>query len=455
MRRRTTLGVLLLGALALRLVAIGAPLSNDEGYTWLVVSAHGPGVLLDRLAAYENTPPLYYLLTWPLPSSGVAWLRIVPVLAGTGCVWAVWWVVRGLGATAVFAAAALAVAPFAVSYSDYARGFTLADLALLVALGAAIRRRWWLYAAAAAVALYAEYDSALFLVALSFAVGWRALPPIALLAPWLPEIIRASHATGITKVSPVYPNPSPDSLRDTIVRLTFGEHGTAHAASLRWLQFVLVAAVCVWAFRRAPRVLAITAGGTLALHAIAHWIGPDIFSPRYLTELIPIAAAALGCAVAGVEMRAAPARVAPARGVAAGGRVIAAFGAAVAVLGIAVAVKRTQGNGEPDLGATAKIILPAARNRIVLTNSAVVAYYLRDLHPRLDRPFGLGPGLEAGCSPSCRESFLIVDDLRVAGGTRAGPGTAHVIGPLYVRATPRRRAPMTQAGVALQAARTP
>jgi hypothetical protein len=428
MRPRAILGVLILGALALRLVAVGDTLSHDEGYTWLVASAHSPGVFLDRLAAYENTPPLYYLLTWPLPDAGVAWVRIVSVLAGVGMVAATWWVVRGTRSTftphsgqdvdraALFAAGAVAVAPFAVSYSDFGRGFMLADALLMLAMGAALRGRWWLYTAAAAAAIYTEYDAALFLVAMSFVLGWRALPPIALLAAWLPEAAR--HST--TKVAPIYPNPSPGSLRDTVVRLTFGEHGTAHATSLRWLQFLLVAAVLTWAFKNAPRILAITAGGTLLLHAIVHWIGPDIFNARYLTDLIPLGAAAIGCAVAGLRAR----------------RLQVAFAVALAALGIGVAIKRSQGNGEPDLAAIARVIAPAAKGRIVLTNSAAFDYYLRALHPRLDRPFGLGPGMESSCVAACRQSFLIVDDTRVANSPRTGPGAAHLFGPVYVRATP-------------------
>src|SRR4051794_15014035 len=200
MRLRTILPVLLLGALVLRLVALGDPLSHDEGYTWLVTSSGGPGTFFDRLAAFENTPPLYYLLTWPLPDDGVVWLRLVSVLAGVGCIAAVWWVSRTW-----YAAAALAVAPFAVSYSDYARGFLLADVALVVALGAAMRRRWWLYAVAAVVALYAEYDSALFLIAIALALrNWRLLLPLAVLLPWVPFI-----GDSDTKVAPVYPSPSP------------------------------------------------------------------------------------------------------------------------------------------------------------------------------------------------------------------------------------------------------
>lgn len=395
---------ILAAGLALRLIAIGDPLSHDEGYTWLVTSAHGPGAFFDRLGGYENTPPLYYLLTWPLPDDGVAWLRIVAVLAGLGCVAAVWWIAGGRAA--IFATAALAVAPFAVSYSDYARGFLLADLGLLVALGAAMRRNWWLYALGAAVALYAEYDSALFLVAISFVAGWRALLPIALLVPWLPFVENSS-----TKVDPVYPSPSPATLRDTVVRLTFGEHGTANAASLRWLQFLLVAAVCVWAFRKAPRIVTVAAIGTLVLHAITHWVGPDVFAPRYLTELIPLTAIAIGCAVAqsGRQLQTA-----------------AAIG--IAALGIGVAIKRSGESGEPDYTAIAKAIAPEAEGRTVLTNSAVIAYYLRDLHPHLDRPFGL----KAPCR-GCHPPFLVVEDTRVAGSPRPGSGGATTFGPIYVR----------------------
>src|SRR5262245_45916884 len=107
MRPRAIVAVLLLGALLLRLVAVGDPLSHDEGYTWLVASSGGPGTFLDRLSAYENTPPLYYLLTWPLPDGGVAWLRLVSVLAGVGCVAALWWTVRAIAdeRAALFAAA--------------------------------------------------------------------------------------------------------------------------------------------------------------------------------------------------------------------------------------------------------------------------------------------------------------------------------------------------------------
>jgi hypothetical protein len=297
----------------------------------------------------------------------------------------------------------------------------LADLGLLLALGAAIRRNWWLYWLGAAVALFAEYDSALFLVALSFAVGWerradalKALAPLVLLFAWIPLTQNSD-----TKVNPIYPDPSPASLRDTIVRLTFGEHGTAHATSLRWVQFALVAAVAVWAFRKAPRIIWVTAAGTLVLHAIVHWIGPDVFAPRYLTELIPLAAIAVGIAVAQSTRQI---------------QVAAAIG--IAALGVAVVVKRAGGNEEPDYKGVARLVASAAQHRIVVTNSAVVTYYMRDFHPLLDRPFGLGNGVQTACGTDCHGTYLIIDDSRVAGGPRIGRGRAHRFGALYVRVTP-------------------
>lgn len=429
MRPRAILGGVLLGALVLRLLAVGDPLSHDEGYTWLVSSSGAPGVFVDRLRAFENTPPLYYLLTWPLPDGGVVWLRIWSVLAGVGCVWAVWWTTRStltanravnVDLVALIAAGAMAVAPFAVSYSDYARGFMLADFGLLLALGAALRQRWWLYAVGAAIALYAEYDSALFLVALFVATrNWRTLAPLPLALAWLPFLGGVD-----TKASPIYPDPSLASLRDTLVRLTSGEHGTANAASTRTLQFLLVAAVCVWIFRKAPKVIGQVAGFTLVFHAITHWLGPDVFAARYLTELIPLAAIAMGYTLADLRLR----------------QAVPAVAVALGVLGLAVGLQRVRsGTGEQNLAPLAKLIAPAAGGRIVLTNSAVAAYYLRDLRPRLDRPFGLGPGLESSCVARCKQSFLIVDDTRVANSPRIGPGQARVFDNFNVRATPQVR----------------
>src|SRR5436309_9249357 len=88
---------LVAAAVLLRAVALGDRLSADEGYTWLVASSHGLGTFLERLAAFENTPPLYYLLAWPLPHSSEAWLRLPSLIAAVACVAALYYAVVPLG----------------------------------------------------------------------------------------------------------------------------------------------------------------------------------------------------------------------------------------------------------------------------------------------------------------------------------------------------------------------
>lgn len=452
MSHRLLLGGIVVVAILVRVAGLGDRLSADEGYTWLAASAGSWGGLLDRLAAFENTPPLYYLLLAPLPLGDEAWLRLPALLAGVAAVPVLYWAVRPLAGrrAALLAALGLAVAPYAVSFSNYARGFTLADLGLLVALAAVVRlalgasgRWWWAYAAGAVVALYSEYDSALFLAALVAALlATRARParevlvrgalPALALLPWLPELGRGLDAIDETKASPVYPGLSPASLRDVTAALTFGEHGSANAAGLRWLQALAVVGGLAAAARLAqgsgPRaqphkgltlvLLGGTAVGTFVLHALAAAVGPDVFHQRYLTELVP-----LGIAIGAIGLERVP-------------RLVPVAAVALVVLGTAVFVQRHERELEPDVAALAPV-LQQAGDRVVLTNSAVVAYYLRQLDVRLDRPFGLGQGLEADCAGRCGVSFAVVDDTRVAGGARPGPGPARAFGPLVVRLTPK------------------
>ena len=456
--------------LVVRLAGLGDRLSADEGYTWLVSSAGSWGVLLDRLAAYENAPALYYLLLAPLPHGDEAWLRLPAVLAGVAAIPVLYAAVRPIGGerAGLLAALGLAVAPYAVSFSNYARGFTLADLGLLVALAAVVRlatgsdaRWWWVYGGGAVVALWSQYDSALFLAALVAALlatrarPWRevvlggALPALALL-PWLPELLRGLDAIDQSKVSPVYPGLSPASLRDVTAALAFGEHGSANAAGLRWLQALAILTTLGLATRglspnrpppaggqvqsgriagkrsgpapgRGQSLLVGVVVGAAGLHALVAAIGPDVFHQRYLTELVPVA---IGVGAIGL------ARVP---------RAVPFAAMALAALGIAVFAQRHGRELEPDVAALAPLVASAGE-RVVLTNSAVIAYYLRELDPRLDRPFGLGDGYEARCAARCPVALAIVDDTRVAGGARPGPGPRQAFGPIVVRLNPQEAA---------------
>jgi 4-amino-4-deoxy-L-arabinose transferase-like glycosyltransferase len=351
-------------------------------------------------------------------------------------------IVRPLVGTraALLAALGLAVAPLHVGFSNYARGFMLAGLGSLLALWAvarlaqgAPRRWWWLYALGAALAVYSEYYAALFLLPLLGALlalrarPWRevlalGLAPMLLLAAWLPELSRSLDFEGETKIAPRFPGASPATVRDVVVSLFFGEDGATAAVGLRLLLFAgLVAALAVTVVllrRRAARepgarillwLAGATAAGALVLHAASPLADLGVFQERYLTGLIPLGAALLAAGVDSLPWR-------PAVPL-----------AAVALLGVgaAVVVQRYDRETEPDYGRVERIIR-RAEVRTVLTNSAVAAYYLRDLDTTLDRPFNLGRGREARTG----QPYAVVDE---AWRARPGPGERTDVGGIEVR----------------------
>jgi hypothetical protein len=451
--RRTLLAGIVVLAVVVRLAGMGDRLSEDEGFSWLVAAAPDAGAFFDRLAAYENTPPLFYALLAPLPLDDEFWLRVPSFVASVVSVPILYLAVRPLLGTraALLSALGLAVAPYAINWSNFSRGFMLANLGLLIALWAVVRlstggdrRWWWVYAGGAVLAIYSEYDALLFLAALVGAFAWLsagrrgeivglgALPVLALV-PWIGQFARSVDALDETKAAPIYPSPSLASLRDSVVPLFTGEHGTAHSAALRTLEFTAIAlalTVAVVLLRRSGKrepvaLLGLTALGTVILHAVATLLGPDIFAQRYLTSVIPLAIAILAGGVVAIEWR-------PAVPVAA---------ALLVAVGVAVFIERYDRELEPDMAPIRALIRQSGERR-VLTNSARVAFYLRDLHPRLDRALGFGVDAEAECGPRCPYPLAVVDDARAPAGVREGPGATHVFGPLHVRLRPgvaRRR----------------
>jgi len=436
--------IVLLGAV-IRFLTIGSRLHLDDAYTWLVASQPNPHAFLRQLAATENTPPLSYLLLTPLPINHPAWLRLPAALAGSLLAPALFVAVRRpLGrAASLLAALAVAVAPFLITDSDIARGFMLEDLALLIAVWAALRladapdasRRWWVvFALAGTIAVYTEYSAAIFIVSLVLAALWLGGPrrgmlaaagavPFAALIPWIPQIVRGQHQVGVTKLHPVLATTSLSRLRDVIVLLAFGERGGTSSPAGRWVEVaVLLALGCAGAVvirrrrhgmepgrRYAVSLLALTGVLTLAGHALGPLIGIDVFSERYLTILVPLAAA-LG----------AVALTAP-------GRTWVVRGAAVLLAGLGAVelARRYHGEYEPSL-APVRQAAERLHPRSVLTDTPLVVFYLRSLHPRLDRPSNLGRGLAGACSRPC----LIVDDTRTVGGApRVVSRSKTMIGP--------------------------
>lgn len=431
-------------ALGLRLLAIDARLSDAEGYSWLVSSAPDAAAFLHRLAAFENTPPLFYLLSSILPLDHEWQLRVWAVLPSVLAVPVLYTIVRArFGArAALLAAGVLAVAPYHVSYADYSRAFMLAGLGVLLALWAACRlldggrrRWWWLWLAGATLALWSEYDAALALAAIALGLLVLGSPslrrdvvrlawlPVLTLLPWLGQFERAQDALDHSKIAPTFPDPSLARVRESVVRLAFGEHGAAGATAGRWLQFLVVvgglAALVAVARRRGETrqrrlvdLLVLTVLVTLALHAIASLAGTHIFDQRYLTVLIPVAAALTGAGLAALPWRAA----------------VPVAAAALVLVALAVVHQRAGRELEPDLRPV-KAAVAAAHPATVLTNSAVVAYYLRALHPILDRPFGL---LDADLTRPCGRGCVIVEDSRAPGGVRVVAGARRAFGPIEV-----------------------
>src|SRR4051794_19817982 len=328
--RRVLLAAVVVLALIVRLAGVGDRLTIDEGYSWLVGSAPSASVFLDRLAAYENTPPLFYLLLMPLPLDDEVWIRLPALIAGTASVAVLYAAVRPLLGTpaALLSALGLAVAPYFVQFSNYSRGFTLATLGLLLALWAAARlalggrrRWWWLYATGAVLALYAEYDAALFLLSLVGAllvVGRPArretlvfgLLPFLSLLPWIGEFKHSRDLASVTKVDPRNPGLSLRTLRNETAALVFGDQGLAASTGLKALLSACVVVPTLLAgytlARRARTAFWLLAGtgvGVLLGHEITSAVGPDILAARYLLPMLPLGAAVLAGAVVAAPWR--------------------------------------------------------------------------------------------------------------------------------------------------------
>lgn len=435
-------------ALVVRLVGMGHPLLPDEGYTWLVGSAPDPSEFLRRLAVYENTPPLYYVLLTPLPLDSEWWIRLPSLISGVASVAILFAVVRpALGrGVATLAGLGLAIAPYAVAESNFARAYMLADVALLGAFWAAVRlgegrsaRWWWLYLVAAVAAIFAEYNAALTLVPLVAGLvlvrssrrwqtlGLGILPAVAIL-PWIPQLVRSMNDLDVTKTGIGYLTVTPASVRNQLAALYYGSTGQNLGPAARTVAVLALVAVMALGVRviarRGPAarpllVLVSFAGiGTLGLSALAPALGIGIFNVGYLTVLIPLGAIPLAAAVAAIPIR----------------RIVPIAAAAVLVAGVVFAVKRSREAPDINVPAIASV-LHTGHVRTVLTNSAVVAYYFRNDGAILDRPFNLGAGLQGSCG-GCARAVAVVDDANVGSGARPGPGRTVQIGHYAARILP-------------------
>jgi hypothetical protein len=341
---------------------------------------------------------------------------------------------------ALLAALCVAVSPYLITYSNLGRGFMLADLALLVAVWALLSladreapAKWAAFVLACTVAVWTEYGSIIFVIALALGALWIGVPrrwPTALaggvsvltLAPWIPEVVRGQNQVGVTKFNPINAAASLHQLRDIVVTLALGENGGIGSAAGRWLELAVMFAVSLaaavvlrrhWnrydvAGQRTIQLLAAT--GLLAVvgSAAVALIGIHVFSQRYLTVLVPLAAALAAASFLAVSTA----------------RLTAIAAVALVAIGVGNVVRRFRGQWQPSL-APVGLAADSIHPRTVLTNTPVVLYYLRSFAPVMDRPYNIGPGRTTTCARPC----LVIDDTRVPGGTpRHAVGTKAEIG---------------------------
>jgi mannosyltransferase len=171
------LAALLLLAAALRFSTLGLQsFWYDEAFTPVHVLHTSLGATLHSVVHTENTPPLWYVLIWAWSrvfGTGAIALRLPSAVFGVATVGAAWAIGReltGRRATAIAAAAFVAVNPLFVWYSQEARAYglfvltsALAMLCFLRARHEPTRRRLAAFAVTASLALLSHYFAAFLL----------------------------------------------------------------------------------------------------------------------------------------------------------------------------------------------------------------------------------------------------------------------------------------------------
>ncbi|MDH7489183.1 MAG: glycosyltransferase family 39 protein [Anaerolineae bacterium] len=313
---------LFLLALAVRMWRIGAEsLWLDEATSLFLARKPVPEVI--AWTAKDIHPPLYYLLLhfWRVFGESEAALRSLSAVAGALSVV----VLYALGArlfdrrTGLVAGALLALAPIHVWYSQQARMYTwlgfwalLSCLCLAAYLDSRKARFAIGYVLASAAALYTHYYTVFVFLAQGVYVlyeAWRVrrwqhvaefaagvLASVALFAPWIPTMwfqVTSGGGGWVARGG----TPGLRALADLLVGFSVGSVRALYPVWLRWLAYVLLAGLSLWAVWTAIR--ARDAGrGRGVFFAAAYFVVPvgtawlvsqvkPLFSDRYLVTFLP------------------------------------------------------------------------------------------------------------------------------------------------------------------------
>ena len=312
----TLTGIVLLGA-ALRFSTLDLQSYRyDEAVT--VGRVLQPS-LFSTLAAVphsESTPPLYYLVAWiwsrPF-GTGEVWMRSLSALAGTASIAVVY-----LGAVALplprraglIAAAAVAVSPVLIWFSQDARAYSLVFLlsALSFLFFARARRggaprdfAWW--AVFSALAIATHYFAGFVVVAegaLLILAGNRrsaaiaVLAVIAVVAPLAPIVQRQAANAHVDWISQ---QPLAQRIERAGAKLVGGDNGDEHGARqsgpipLGFPVALAIAALALLLWRGDPderqgaRVAALVGCGAVAMPLLLGPLGADYFDGRNLLPM--------------------------------------------------------------------------------------------------------------------------------------------------------------------------
>ena len=193
---RSALVALVLAAGWLRLHGLTAEEPWFDEVFSIVLASQDLSELLRRSVADQTNPPGFYLLLWAWTRLGgfdLAWMRLLPALAGTLTVPALALAARATGATwsgALVAGALVAVSPLALAMSSELRAYAPLALVTALAITAAASRRPVALATCGVALVSLHYFGALVVAALALGTLWadRSRPRVALL-PAIPAAV--------------------------------------------------------------------------------------------------------------------------------------------------------------------------------------------------------------------------------------------------------------------------
>ena len=314
--------LLILGG-ALRFYRLsGRSLWLDEILVWDFSGGTSIGAVVRRLSAVPSLMPLHFVISWIIRRFGDSeiWLRLVPAVAGTLSVPAMFLLARDLFGrrTAVIAALLVAVAPFLIWYSQENAAYSMLTLLTIVQMQLAYlavtrsRLIYWLgFSIVTLVSLYNDYF-ALLATAAAFAfiglvLARRVLSPhpalpqrgreilagvgsglIVLLGylPWLPILRTFLHHQeyGLSRFSPSHHATMAE------VQSYLAIFGLEGVVLILFVAGLVVAAL--WTVRRKPEAVLLTVLWlVLPVAAFFYSLRGGLVTlwPRYLIFVLPAA----------------------------------------------------------------------------------------------------------------------------------------------------------------------